>query len=330
MSTDPPEQRPPDQEADQKPEPQPEPQNTSVTNDTAATRPKPKSRWTSAILWVLAVLLMLAAIVYQRRTGPTHPMRGSITLDGAKYRYKLIRSEETIRDAEVKFPKLKSEEAHLHLFYKRFKTDDAFQKVAFQSEGEYLIALLPAQPAAGKLEYYLIINQGDESTRIPESTDENVIIRFKDPVPMYILIPHIFMMFFSVLFGLRAGLGAVWYPDGIRRLSWTVLIGITLGGMILGPIVQKYAFGAYWTGFPWGGDLTDNKTLFMWLGWLLACSTLGLKPKKNETPARLVVVAATIVMMVVYLIPHSMQGSELDYDKLDKGMDPKQAIGTGD
>ena len=34
-----------------------------------------------------------------------------------------------------------------------------------------------------------------------------------------------------------------------------------LGGMILGPIVQKYAFGAYWTGIPFGHDLTDAKNL---------------------------------------------------------------------
>ena len=39
---------------------------------------------------------------------------------------------------------------------------------------------------------------------------------------------------------------------------------------------------------------------------------------------------ASVVMVAVYLIPHSMQGSELDYSKLEQGVDPKQAIGTGD
>ena len=43
-----------------------------------------------------------------------------------------------------------------------------------------------------------------------------------------------------------------------------------IGGMILGPIVQKYAFGEYWTGFPYGGDFTDNKMLIMWLAWAIA------------------------------------------------------------
>jgi hypothetical protein len=34
------------------------------------------------------------------------------------------------------------------------------------------------------------------------------------------------------------------------------------------------------------------------------------------------------VMLVIYLIPHSARGSELDYSKLDKGINPAAAIGT--
>jgi hypothetical protein len=40
--------------------------------------------------------------------------------------------------------------------------------------------------------------------------------------------------------------------------------------MILGPVVQKFAFGEYWTGFPFGTDLTDNKTLIAFIGWIIA------------------------------------------------------------
>ena len=45
---------------------------------------------------------------------------------------------------------------------------------------------------------------------------------------------------------------------------------VELGGMLLGPFVQKYAFGEFWTGWPNGHDLTDNKTLIMWLVWAAA------------------------------------------------------------
>ena len=38
---------------------------------------------------------------------------------------------------------------------------------------------------------------------------------------------------------------------------------------------------------------------------------------------------ATIVMLVVYLIPHSLRGSELDYERLEEGVPAKEAIKTG-
>jgi hypothetical protein len=40
--------------------------------------------------------------------------------------------------------------------------------------------------------------------------------------------------------------------------------------MILGPVVQYYAFGEFWTGVPFGWDLTDNKTLVAVIFWALA------------------------------------------------------------
>jgi hypothetical protein len=288
-------------------------------------------RWRNVLLWTLAVLMMLVAVIYQRRTGPTYPKRGEIEVAGQQHKYRLIRSEYSYQDARVVLPDL-GEGAKGTLYFKRFKTDDEFQAVPLAREehdGEIeMAALLPRQPAAGKLEYYLTVDAGNLTHRIPEGPD-NVIIRFKDHVPTAILASHVVMMFFSVLIGMRAGLGAVVGDWRMRAMAWITFIGMSLGGMILGPIVQKYAFGAYWTGFPWGGDWTDNKMLIMWVVWLIACTTIGLRPKKNELVGRVVVVIAMLVMTVVYLIPHSMRGSELDYQKLEQGVHPKDAIGTG-
>jgi hypothetical protein len=308
-----------------KPEPELE-QTTSFVN----------SKWMGGLLWFLAVLVMFSAYVYQKRTGPTYPLRGAIEVEGKSHSYRLVRSHETTADAPVVLPAIDGK-ISASLFYKRFKTDDAFREIKFTKKKEKgvetLVAPLPKQPAAGKLEYYVEVKRPHGKVRIPEESggeDDNIIIRFKDPVPNAILFPHITMMFFSVLIGVRAGLAALVGANGMRLYSWIAFVGMTIGGMCLGPIVQKYAFGEYWTGFPWGGDLTDNKMLIMWIAWLLAVSTIGMKRRKLELPGRVVVVAATLVMMTVYLIPHSMRGSELDYSKLDQGVDPKEAIGTGD
>ena len=40
-------------------------------------------------------------------------------------------------------------------------------------------------------------------------------------------------------------------------------------------------------------------------------------------------VVAAIVTVAVYLIPHSMAGSQLDYDAVDRGVPPEDAIGIG-
>jgi len=107
------------------------------------------------------------------------------------------------------------------------------------------------------------------------------------------------------------------------------LIGMTVGGMVLGPIVQKLAFGDYWTGWPYGGDWTDNKMLVMWLSWVFAASVIGFRPRRREGISRAAVLLAALVMTAVYLIPHSMGGSELNYEAVDQGTDPENAIRTG-
>jgi hypothetical protein len=107
------------------------------------------------------------------------------------------------------------------------------------------------------------------------------------------------------------------------------LIGITIGGLVLGPIVQKHAFGAYWTGWPFGEDLTDNKTLAMWVAWVVAVAVLGRRREPGDRVARSAVVGACLVMIAVYLVPHSLRGSQLDYGKVEAGGAATDAITTG-
>ena len=113
-------------------------------------------------------------------------------------------------------------------------------------------------------------------------------------------------------------MGAAFHPEGVRKLAWTTLGLMTVGGMILGPVVQKYAFGAFWTGWPFGYDLTDNKTLIMWIVWVFAALVLWKRRTPRDWAARGAVLVAAVVMMVVYLIPHSLRGSELDYSQLEE------------
>jgi hypothetical protein len=84
---------------------------------------------------------------------------------------------------------------------------------------------------------------------------------------------------------------------------------LVVGGLVLGPVVQKFAFDAYWTGWPLGTDMTDNKTLWAFLAWLPA-TVMALRGKRT----RWAVVLGWLVMTGVFLIPHSVRGSQLDWN----------------
>lgn len=279
-------------------------------------------------LWALAALIMLGSIVFQRLTGPTHPLRGAFTVQGETFRYRLSRSGDSSRDERLALPD-PGQGTRGVLAFRRLRTADPFTAIPLvpeQREGKAeLAARLPRQPAAGKLEYRLVLDTPGGPLWIP--AEETAVIRFKDPVPGPLLAAHVLLMFLGVLIGVRAGLAALVHGPDMRRLAWTTLAALTLGGLVLGPFVQKHAFGAYWTGFPFGGDLTDNKTLLMWGAWALACGLLPVT--KRHAPRRLALGLAALVMLGVYLVPHSARRSELDYTKLDRGVDPAKAVVTG-
>lgn len=280
-------------------------------------------RWA---LWVAAFLLMVAAAVHQRRTGPTHPFRGVVALDGETIAFRLPRSAVSGHDAVLSLPAPAGAEGTLR--WRRLRSDDDWHETDLAREGERLIGALPTQPPAGKVEYQLRLRAPGGEAAIPPA-GEPIVLRFRGEVPAGLLLPHVLVMFISMLIAVRAGLGALFAPPGTARLARWALGGITLGGMILGPLVQQRAFGALWTGWPLGGDLTDNKTLVMWLAWIV--TALAVRPGAGERRpwARLLLVAATVVTLAVYLIPHSLRGSELDYRALEDGVSPTEAVRTG-
>jgi hypothetical protein len=267
----------------------------------------------SLLFWILAVILTLSSAVYQRMTGPTHPVRGSAVLAGGSIQWTLDRSHGGSGDQPVRLF-VADAGTEGSLFFKRYKTDDEWTRMRMLRRGDTLAAMLPHQPPAGKLEYAVELQAGNAFLRIPE--EESIVTRFKGHVPNGFLFPHVIAMFLAMLFSMRVGLETLRRDAKLRVLViWTVAL-ITLGGMILGPIVQKFAFGAFWTGFPFGTDLTDNKTLIAFIAWTAALMAV-LRAKESSFP-RWLVLAASIITLAVYLIPHSMMGSELNYRELDK------------
>ena len=282
------------------------------------------------VLWIVALAIMLAAARHQRTTGPTYPLDLAIDVEGLAGELVLPRSGTTDAAAEIVWPsRVIVSDAWVE--WRRYPSDDAFTRLDFESEdGGPWTARLPIKPAAGKIEYRVVVETLGGAQRTFPAAEEAPVLRYKDPVPAGVLVPHIAMMFLSMLFGIRAALAAALGRAETRWLIPVTVLGLTTGGMILGPVVQKYAFGAYWTGWPNGGDLTDNKTLVMWGVWLLLGLAFLVRSHWRRSDAgRLATLMAALVMLTVYLIPHSLRGSQLDYEALDAGIEAHEAIRTG-
>jgi len=95
-------------------------------------------------LWLLALLVMLAAAVYQRRTGPTYPVRGTAQAGGETISYRLPRSAIAGADAAISIPAVPGLTGELR--WRRLRSDDDWRELTLVREGERLHAALPAQP----------------------------------------------------------------------------------------------------------------------------------------------------------------------------------------
>lgn len=261
------------------------------------------------LFWVLSLILMASLAIYQRLTGPTYPKNGTVTINGKKIHYSLHRSWGGNDDAKIE---IKTNDNYLSgtVTYRRYKSNDDWTTVPMEQDNGVLIAYIPHQPPAGKVMYFITLSDGKKDYKL---TDEPVIIRFKGEVPFYFMIPHIIFMFSAMVFSTRTFFEAVFKRNNVYKLALLTLILLFIGGGILGPIIQYYAFGALWTGWPFGHDLTDNKTLVSLFFWAIAV----IQTKKNLNNTKWAIIAS-IVMITAYLIPHSVLGSELDFTKMEQ------------
>jgi hypothetical protein len=257
------------------------------------------------VQWTIAIVITLVSALWQRWSGPTYPVRGKADVGGQTISYRLERTNSITGRMPV-VVKVPDQAVTGTVEWRRFPTSDPFQTLAMTRSGDALETAIPPEPVplmpmAGKLEYRVNLIAAGSRATIPAKP---AVARFKGDVPPWILVPHVAAMFFGMLFSTRAAMAALFGGDTRSWGYWTVAL-LVAGGLVLGPIVQKLAFGEFWTGIPWGYDLTDNKTLIAGGAWIAAALQL-----RGGRRARVAVVLATVVTMAVFAIPHSVWGSQ--------------------
>jgi hypothetical protein len=241
-------------------------------------------------------------------TGPTYAVKGVFRSDVREMVFRLPRMHAGAGDAEIRLP-MPDQAVGGTLGFRRFRSHDAWSQQPLQRSGDLLIGRIPHQPPAGKVMYRVLLGGLDEPPIA--LTGDPVIIRFRGDVPAGILVAHVVVIFAGMFLSTRAGLEALCKRRRTFEFTVAALSCLVVGGLILGPVVQKYAFDAFWTGWPSGHDLTDNKIAVVVFFWLVALWRLKKRRSNRTWP-----VVAALITLTVWLIPHSLLGSELDYTQM--------------
>jgi hypothetical protein len=258
-----------------------------------------------ALIWIAAIILTVGISIYQRMTGPTYPLKINTTITNGTYKIQLPRSASIGEGCTVEIPSNNAFD-NVSLVYHKYPGNFSSDTLAMKQNDSIWTVNLPVQPPAGKLQYYIVFYNNEKE--IYNNSQHAAIIRFKGDVPLGVLIPHILAMFLAMIFALVSLLMAATKIGNFRKMTYFTLGALAIGGFILGPIMQYFAFGEAWTGFPVGKDLTDNKTLIAAIFWIAAIIISWKKPK------RWAAIVAAIIMIGIFSIPHSAGGSEFNYE----------------
>jgi hypothetical protein len=193
------------------------------------------------LIWFLAFILTAAFLVWQKVSGPTYEKRFDTELAGNRIKGELLRTHSINADMPVTIHVPDSAVTGT-VVWRRYPTQDPWSRLSMLRDGEVLRSAIPRQGMAGKVEYHVELAKAGLTVKVP--LEEAAVARFKGDVPNTILIMHVFAIVVAFLFSTGAGLEALTNGPALRQLSRIALGFLMVGGLILGPIVQKYAFDA--------------------------------------------------------------------------------------
>jgi hypothetical protein len=185
---------------------------------------------------------------------------------------------------------------------------------------------LPHYPKATKAWYYIeavkTTADGEVKVTLPDDSQpdfEPILLKYEGVVPLYVIIPHVSCNFAAIFFAALTFFSAIDVRKGKRTLKQAVkfplitFILLFLGFVAFGIAMNWFAFGVTWEAFPFGRDVTDNKSQIILLFWLATLifvkgTLFGKGEEKNIVSERgyfTMVIVTLIVTIAMYAIPHS-------------------------
>ena len=84
--------------------------------------------------WILAVIITLCAVLYQRMTGPTYTKKIKLNINENYYTLKFPRSHSSEKDCEIKL-NIPDSSVTGNIYYRLFPTNEQWKKIEFIRKG---------------------------------------------------------------------------------------------------------------------------------------------------------------------------------------------------
>ena len=275
----------------------------------------------------LAILLTFLLLAFTRKTTAVRSVHQMVQQHGI-----LIEHNTVPKQVGDEIPLILARvqgTSEVRLVYK-IGQDGEYQSVKMSKkpgEENIFTASIPVHPKGVKAWYFLeavsLREEGEVRVTLPEESSDQVKpirLKYEGEVPAYIIIPHVLSIFGAIFFATLTLFSAIDLRKGrailrksVKLCALTFLL-LFLGFFPLGWAMNYFAFGVLWEAFPFGSDVTDNKSQIMFLFWLLTLLTVkgtlrGKGESKNLVTDRgysNLVIVSFIATMLILAIPHSL------------------------
>ena len=182
-------------------------------------------------------------------------------------------------------------------------------------------ARLPEFEKGTTIKYWITAsNVAGTKVRVPADPGKFGVLKYKGKASKLVIGAHVAFMFGAFFFMVMSFLAAIEILRGredkrnaVRAARW-VLATSFIGGWPLGFLLNYQTFGTVWEGFPFGYDVTDNKTQVIFILWLVSLflawgSFIGRGEEKDRLGRKafaLAIVACFVISLALFVLPHSI------------------------
>lgn len=270
---------------------------------------------------ILGIVLTVLLLSVSRKLSMRRPSEVESEAEGIRLNHTTISEQKGAGEPTVNLTVVSTGIVTPFVLYRSSKEENLQRSSMVQVGDGQWEARLPDGGMGARLLYaFEVVRSDGDTRRLPEESGSFFLIKFKGTYSSLVLILHIAAMFGSFFFMFMSFFSAIEILKGTEDQRRTVgfarwvLILSFLGGWPLGFILNYQAFGVLWEAFPFGFDITDNKTQLMFVFWLISLllvrgSFLGRDIKSDTLGPKgfaFAVIVSFVVSLFLFIVPHSL------------------------